>query len=65
MKKITKYEAIKLLLIVSFLVTVFLALVSLFIFPNNQTINSLHLWTGIVFSVLAIFHIVSHSKKHN
>jgi hypothetical protein len=62
MKKINKYGTLKLLLIVSFLATVFLAIVLLI--EDNETITTMHLWAGILFAVLGIIHIVSHSKKH-
>lgn len=63
MKKINKYEVVKILLLVSFLTTLFLAVVSLTIFPDNEIVNNMHLFAGAIFSIIAIIHIISNSKK--
>jgi hypothetical protein len=63
MKKINKQESIKIALIISFLATIFLALISSTLFSGNELVKVLHIIFGILFSILAILHIISHSKK--
>jgi fatty acid desaturase len=59
-----KHKLIKISLVVSFLATALLALASLTIFFDNEIVNLLHMISGGIFSILIIFHLVSHFKKH-